>query len=111
MECDSTTFMKKMMIGFVLAVQPVTPVSLGLGTSAPLNVTVTADAESQGNVELSVDSSGLTQDPDHDVSFAVSPSHISLTPGQSAQAKLTITTKTSAPDFQGGKITIRGKMG
>jgi hypothetical protein len=91
----------------MLNISAIAAVMISLGTTTSVDVTIQGD---QGTVDLAVDSTALTQDKDHDVSFTVTPSRVNLT-GGTAQAKLTIKARTSAPSFTGGKFALVARSG
>lgn len=121
-ECDRCSHMTKKSVGLLLfilvgyqanasdasglAIDSVAQQSLGLGTSKSVTITV----KGEGAADLTVDASALTQDSDHDLSFLITPKHVTFTDG-SAQAVVMITTKTSAPSFTGGKFSVVARSG
>jgi hypothetical protein len=79
--------------------------TIGLGATSSFTLNVKADADTQA--VFSIDAGALAaQDADHEVSFAVAPQRLSLTAGQAAQVKVTISTKISAPSFTGGMVAL-----
>jgi hypothetical protein len=78
--------------------------SLGLGTSRTVPITL----HGEGAADLSIDQTALTQDSEHDVVLTIAPKHVTFS-GGSAQATVTITTKTSAPSFTGGKFAVAAR--
>jgi len=84
-------------------IDPIGPQSLGLGATLSIPLTITGE----GEIDLEVDPGDLAPlKQAGDLSFSLTPAHLSLEGGHAGRANLEIATRTSIEDFRGRAVSI-----